>query len=1457
MKLQRTFVGAKMNKDNDERLLQSGELRHVVNTRISGTDGGNSLGVAENTRGNKQLTNLGLINGETIGAYADSFNNLLYWLVCADNKDMLLEYDFVNKVLSIVLESNKGGTLNLSKTHLVTAFNKVINGDKSKDLLFWTDDYNPPRCINIARAKTYGLDGFIEEDISVIKAPPRFAPLINQTYTTTSLENNLEDKFLSFCYRYKYLDGQYSALSSFTNYQFTPTAFDIDYQTMENKGMVNKYNAVNIVFNTGGHTVTDIELVYKESNSNALYVIETFNKKRNAWADNSMQSFKFSNSKKYVALPEKELYRPYDNVPLKAQAQTMIGNIIVYGNYLEGYNMVDSFGEEINLNLSLGIISKDVTGKYLTATALYNRYTIGFSDVDLKVGNKITFTIYLKEVTYNKGSFNSSFDFILNKDYANVKELAEDPDFIFFVENIMTNGFKERYVLDPPQPSSIEQIIPFKISEYSLTYKTIIIDSPIVVVKETGSTPPTIRNTIWYFLENSSVFYYVSSSTSSVKTNRSYEIGVIYKDKQGRSSTPETTPNNTIYIPQSLSDMQNKIQVTVSSKPPYWADRYQFVVKQNKMLYQNIFANIFYQDGLYRWVKLEGVNKDKVKEGDVLIVKSDLGGIRRDIVKTRVLEVAQKEKDFLVDNEDTQGNKIVEEAGLYMKIKPAGFDMSWRSTTVRTFEGSNHLRYPVRTWTQPIFGTKSETAFTPWELKGGSTVRIYIKFQAFGNISYEAVYDKTYRVQGNYIGVKEWFMAEVMNLGSFGKQWTWDGVTDIGDNIGDEGRGQADEWHMNSGWGFAEDGSSFFVVPHRKGTASRNIGSEVRFEIMYSDGTVIFETEPKDAEQDIFYSTEEDFPIVNGNHTGNIQDQDGSITPAIVELDFFNCYSQGSGVESYQYKDAFNSNYLNIDLRPTAVAIEKFKEVRRYADLTYSTGAYVENNGINGLNEFNLSEANYKEDIDKSYGYIKKLYTRDTDILCLQENKVHRVLYNKELLMNADGTGNITGTKNVLGKAIPIQGEFGITRPESFVPDDFTVKWVDDKRGVVLRLIGDEYKDISGLGMSQFFRDSITKHYDNKKVAAYDAKYKEYVLSIGHSPVRPTETIACSDTVEKFNFTGSWTFFVTDKFRKGETGVSLSTNGKPVRFKVTVNGVTTDFGFYGDSSYDDELIAMGFPPTVGTAPNTIHFTKTDASESGYLVETYSPFEGVNMTLNPICIIGDEVNVTFVVRSGKGNDNWPLNITYAWYDEDRQSQTITENVALKEGISLFKKYTGERGLLYYPELESGQIIKITENETTAGLFGGGVMKVYMSDTELTEADAETIFNNGVEFDYTKQPIPSGGNSSTGTSPIITTKKFIYIALDVQEGIVAYDKLYDCERGGQIEENLVWDNPISSPYEVIFVDGIYTGTIQFWPSGSFRYTNDPSMIMQDSFRYKIKRMGRESNIATATITIYIPW
>lgn len=1316
----------------DERLLPKGQYPHAENIRVSNSDA-SDVGAIENVKGNEKLTNLALTKGKTIGTFVDNSNQKIYWFVTSEFKDLVIEYDVVNSITSVLLESSKlNNVLNFSVDNLITGVSKIINGDYKKDLLVWTDDRNPIRKINIERAKTYGAEGFTSDEISLIKKPPRFAPSTTLTYTSIQTENAIEDSFFSFCYRYKYLDGEYSALSSFSNYKFSPNEFRLDYQTMENLGMVNSFNAISIKFNTGDKTVTDIQLVVKESNSNALAIIETFNKSEEGWANNTLQSFVFANSKKYTFLPEKELFRPYDNVPRVAKAMEVINNRLVFGNYVEQYDLVNAFGEEVIIDYELSLLSKSLAGATLPVTFSMGSVANDIVVIDLtgkalKPNTKLSINVNLGEVTYNNGSYSNLFGFILNGTFTNATGLAADADFISFVGSIMTNHFLSNYTAVPPANSTVLSTTGFSI--VSSTATSISIKAPTITYRIDNTPLDTMdanfTDTIsrWAYTTATSAAYREVAVNTSLKTNRSYEVGIIYMDGYGRSTTVITDKDNTIKIPQKFSTNQNVIVVNLNNPPPVFADRYKLVVKQNKAEFQTIYTNIFYEDGLFRWVKLEGANKDKVKEGDTLIVKSDLGGMLEDVIKVRVLEVTTKTKDFIEGNKNADGALIVEEAGLYMKIKPTGFDMNFTSATARTFEGSSHLRYPVNTYTNPFFGEGSVATanFVPYKLSAGSSVRIFIEFQARGSIEYKATYDKTFRVNGDFNSIQAWFNAEVVTLGSFGTDFT-------------------------RGYGFSTGGQQFFARAHRDGTATRNITTTVRFEVLFSEGIVIFETEPVDTDNNIFYETEQTFEILNGYHQGNIQNQSSTQGTAIIELDFFNCYAQGNGAESYRYKDAFNKKFLNIDLRPSSTSIEKFKEIRRYADLTYSSGTYNENTNLNGLNEFNLSTANYKEDIDKKYGFIQKLYSKDTDLVVFQEDKVSRVLYGKDLLMNADGTSNVTSIESILGQQVPYVGEYGISRnAESFAFDANSVYFTDSKRGCVCRLGLNGITEISMAGMTNFFKETYRGAIDTRKFGAYDPYYDQYVLHNSLDSFTQVINLTCSQNLIRKDFFGKVVINMDYGLITGNAGISFTSNGVPVKYTVEYNGSTYSTGYRGDTSYNAELVSLGLPVVGGSGNSSLLFLKDLSIPRTAKITIEAPICGADFQVFGTCIASTSINVISIVLNDQADNGLRIKNRYRWSNPTYTSPFKDYNSVFEAGaVDIYDLVVGGEGTPQIPL--TGSTVEIQSYKgfsDTATFTGGNKLGYLISNISYSEANFATVVS-GATFLTPVQTIGGGGS-----------------------------------------------------------------------------------------------------------------
>lgn len=205
--IKNTFLKGKMNKDLDDRLIPNGEYREAINLNITKSEA-SDVGALSSVQPNVQLeattiySALGNPAGlTTIGFYVNSETGFLYWFITNNNDssaagrtrsassgkiNAIVELSSVDGAISDILV--RGDFLNFSTGYPIKAINMI------DDMLFWTDDYNQPRKINISKAKSGATSRLVptfytkEEQISVAKYYPFTAPrLIKklETYLTT------------------------------------------------------------------------------------------------------------------------------------------------------------------------------------------------------------------------------------------------------------------------------------------------------------------------------------------------------------------------------------------------------------------------------------------------------------------------------------------------------------------------------------------------------------------------------------------------------------------------------------------------------------------------------------------------------------------------------------------------------------------------------------------------------------------------------------------------------------------------------------------------------------------------------------------------------------------------------------------------------------------------------------------------------------------------------------------------------------------------------------------------------------------------------------------------------------------------------------------------------------------------------------------------------------------------
>ena len=688
-----------------------------------------------------------------------------------------------------------------------------------------------------------------------------------------------------------------------------------------------------------------------------------------------------------------------------------------------------------------------------------------------------------------------------------------------------------------------------------------------------------------------------SINKESLHSNRDYSLGMIYMDGYGRSSTVLTNQNNTIHIGCAESANLNNIKAYVYSNPPAWAERYKFAIKPSGTTYETIYVTNYFQDfndNRLIWFRLLGEDQAIITAGTRLIVKADTLTVIPELLIMIVLDVESKERGAIDGNATTQG---ISPPGLYFSAKPDGWAPEPSLTNVidegtftaaesRAVCGTNptsdqQVVYPLYTTDQGVT--------TTYSIAEGAQINFDFRITRgeYGGIwtgagdrvkSVNYRWKQEYTSNGAYIDFFDWWNGQGIFTDISGTidngQQTLDALFDstVAPNQGACNIAGTSPCYSIS-YQFIQDADGYSLclssgVPRGgPGFDKRPARMSMKIEILSTNNVITFETEPQEADANIFYEDKENFNIEidpvtqNKVHFGNQGNQSVGGNPAICDLSFMNCYAFGNGVESFKILDEVTSNEVAIGERTSAVSLEGYKESKREASLTYS-GIYSGVTNLNNSNEFNLGLANFK-DLELSFGPIMKLHARETDILTLQEDKISYVLANKDLISDSSGTGQIIAVPKILGQQIARIEEYGISfNPESFVSWGKDFYFTDTKRGAVIKLTGTSKKNdaieiISSYGMRSYFRDSFANQIDTQKLGGYDPYMDEFVLNNNpQTVIDNTINIECGTLISQTNKADAYTFTVDVGAQVGTVVIDYLVDDGSIDITATWEGTT-------------------------------------------------------------------------------------------------------------------------------------------------------------------------------------------------------------------------------------------------------------------------------------------------------------
>jgi hypothetical protein len=339
------------NFDDADFALGTNQWLNLENARMRSTDAG-EVGVVEaigstilKSQIEPSVTNV------VIGSVEDNENNrILYFRKDLYGPfDSILCYDLdADTIYTVLLSSQVYSGLNFDKDKLIHSV-RVING-----LLYWTDNLNEPRRINIDAAINMNHPGTFPEveaytapldyvSITIIRRPPYYPPIATKKDSadipplSTYTQNFIYNKAVQFAYMYFFRDGEESVIghySNLSNYNFEDDTFNVIEVLMPLSEFIDQ-------------DVQRVELVVRnENNFNSQSVIKTWDKDNPTDLqeiedhnnDITPLTYYYLGDTNGIAVASSKATKPFDSVPLLSETLENANNRLFLGNNLEGYN---------------------------------------------------------------------------------------------------------------------------------------------------------------------------------------------------------------------------------------------------------------------------------------------------------------------------------------------------------------------------------------------------------------------------------------------------------------------------------------------------------------------------------------------------------------------------------------------------------------------------------------------------------------------------------------------------------------------------------------------------------------------------------------------------------------------------------------------------------------------------------------------------------------------------------------------------------------------------------------------------------------------------------------------------------------------------------------------------------------------------------------------------------------
>jgi len=256
-----------LDTDTDPKLNKGSD--YILNTIVT-SDGRKAVSI--NCKGNYNIYNPISHDNSAylLGWCSDHARNRLIMFLTSSYDDTIEYYDTNTEANGLIIGGKS--ILNFSLSYLI--FNPKIIGD----LLYWIDNYNPPRKINYIRAynytnsisTTYKYNTINADIIKAYKKPGlSLVPL-----ALTGSANIIRGKSFQWTYRYIYTDGEKSVLAPFTTIFFSDNYYYPNGEYKKDYGIT----SYRLTFNYFSEDIIATELYVRDNERSNWFLYDVINK---------------------------------------------------------------------------------------------------------------------------------------------------------------------------------------------------------------------------------------------------------------------------------------------------------------------------------------------------------------------------------------------------------------------------------------------------------------------------------------------------------------------------------------------------------------------------------------------------------------------------------------------------------------------------------------------------------------------------------------------------------------------------------------------------------------------------------------------------------------------------------------------------------------------------------------------------------------------------------------------------------------------------------------------------------------------------------------------------------------------------------------------------------------------------------------------------------------------------